>query len=120
MKGRNEKKKTHPLENLLPPNIAQTSIQILDLPHKILHRPLIRALDRARLPNSHIKLHLDRAHLNTTDHVAPGRVPVRRRKAQTVLAAVRGGEGEAALPGALLRDDAVVVVEDFFDGYEEA
>jgi hypothetical protein len=37
-----------------------------------------------------------------------------------VLAAVGSGEGEAAAGGAPLRDDAVVVVKGFLDGYEDA
>jgi len=37
-----------------------------------------------------------------------------------VLARVGGGEGEFAGAGAALRDDAVVVVEGFVDGDEDA
>ena len=37
-----------------------------------------------------------------------------------MLAGVGGGEGELSEPGAALGDDAVVVVEDFVDGYEDA
>lgn len=44
----------------------------------------------------------------------------RGREAEPVLARVCGREGEAALGGAALRDDAVVVVEDLLDGYEDA
>ena len=47
--------------------------------------------------------------------------PTRRRpercEADTVLASVGGTEGELAGMGALGVDDAVVVVEDFVDGY---
>jgi hypothetical protein len=37
-----------------------------------------------------------------------------------VVAGVGGGEGEFAAAAAALRHDAVVVVEDFVDGYEDA
>lgn len=41
----------------------------------------------------------------------------RRREAELVVARVGGREGEAALLVAALRDDAVVVVEDFLRGF---
>jgi hypothetical protein len=47
-------------------------------------------------------------------------MPVRRRKAQAMLAGVSGAEGKASFIGALLRHDTVVVVEGFVDGDEKA
>ena len=44
---------------------------------------------------------------------------MRGREADLVVARVCCAEGEAASRGAALGDDAVVVVEDFFDGDED-
>ena len=111
---------TYPLENLLPPNILQPAIQVPHLLHNILDLALIRTLDLARLADREVQLELDatsRLFIRHPDVVGRG---ARGREAEPVLARVCGREGEAALGGAALRDDAVVVVEDLLDGYEDA
>ena len=111
---------TYPLENLLPPNILQPAIQVPHLLHNIFDLALIRTLDLARLADREVQLELDAARRLSVRHPdAVGR-GARRREAEPVLARVRGREGEAALGGAALRDDAMVVVEDLLDGYEDA
>jgi hypothetical protein len=111
---------TYPLENLLPPNILQPAIQVPHLLHNILDLALIRTLDLACLADREVQLELDAARrLSVRQPAAVGR-GARRREAEPVLARVCGREGEAALGGAALRDDAVVVIKDLLDGYEDA
>ena len=111
---------TYPLEDLLPPNILQPAIQVPHLLHNILDLALIRTLDLARLADREVQLELDAAcRLSVRQPAAVGR-GARGCEAEPVLARVCGREGEAALGGAALRDDAVVVVEDLLDGYEDA
>ena len=50
----------------------------------------------------------------------PSPAGVGGREADAVVAGVGGAEGEFAGVGAFGVDDAVVVVEDFVDGYEDA
>jgi hypothetical protein len=69
------------LENLLPPNIAQPSIQISNLSCNIFDLALIRTFDLAGLPNSHIQLDLDAAHLLASNNKTTGRMPIRWGKA---------------------------------------
>lgn len=54
------------------------------------------------------------------EEVAGGRGHVGRREAQAVVAGVGGGEDEFTAGLGALGDDAVVVVEGFVDGYEDA
>lgn len=105
---------TYPLIHLLPTNIMQPTIQIPNTLHNILHLVLILRLDLARLTNGNIQSHLDRA-LGTGQPAASGGVRF-SREAETVLAGVGGGEGEAAGVVLALGDDAVVVVEGLVDG----
>ena len=111
---------TYPLENLLPPNILQPAIQVPHLLHNILDLALIRTLDLARLADREVQLKLDATcRLSVRQPAAVGR-GARGREAEPVLARVCGREGEAALGGAALRDDTVVVIKDLLDGYEDA
>ena len=82
------------------------------------HLPLIRTLNRARLPNRHIQrqFHLARP----LAAAEPSPAGVGGREADAVVAGVGGAEGEFAGVGTFGVDDAVVVVEDFVDGYEDA
>ena len=102
--------------HLLPPNILQPHIQILDPLHDILNLALIRALDLAGVADRQIQRELDAAGRLAVGEVARAMRGVARGEADAVVAGVGGREGEAALGGALLRDDAVVVVEGLFDG----
>jgi len=104
------------LKHLLPPNILQPAVQILDLLHQILHFTLVRAFDGARLADGKVEVELDLPARNAVAQPSPARPGVCRREADTVVPAVRGGECEAALCGAALVDDAVVVVEGLVDG----
>lgn len=106
---------TYPLKNLLPSNILQPSIQILNLLHNILNLPLIRTLNIARLPNRKVESKFDPALVAPEPRPALGGRAL-RREADLVLARVGRGEGEAALARTPLRHDLVVVVEDLFDG----
>lgn len=67
-----------------------------------------------RLANGHIKRNPDAAGRATRQPAAGGDVGV-RREADLVQARVSGREGEAALVGVALVDDAVVVVEGLVD-----
>ena len=111
---------TYPLEDLLSPDILQPAIQVPHLLHNILDLALIRALDLARLADREVQQELDAARRLSVRQQAAVGCGARGREAEPVLARVCGREGEAALGGAALRDDAVVVVEDLFDGYEDA
>ena len=73
-----------------------------------------------RLADSHVEFELDAADLRAGEEVAGGGGDVSGGEAEAVVARVGGGEGEFAGAGAALGDDAVVVVEGFVDGYEDA
>lgn len=105
------------LKDLLPPHVLQPRIQILHLLHHFTHLVLVRALNLARLANNHIKLESDATDLVAAEKESGGGGDVGRCEAQAVVAGVSGGESEFAAAGAPLVDDAVVVVEDFVDGY---
>jgi len=111
-----KQRETHPLKHLLPPDILQPSIEVLDLLHQILHFTLIRALDGARLADRQVEVELDLPAGNTVAQPATSGPGVRRREADAVVAAVGGGECEAAFCGAALVDDAVVVVKGLVNG----
>lgn len=53
--------KTHPLEHLLPADIPQPSIQVLDPRCNVLHLALVLALERARLANGKVEVKPDPA-----------------------------------------------------------
>lgn len=50
---------TYPLENLLPANILQPRIEVLDLLNNIQDLPLIRTLDGAGLADGQVEVQLD-------------------------------------------------------------
>jgi hypothetical protein len=114
--------KTYPLENLLPLDILHPLIQVANPLHNIVNLALIRALNLARLPNRHIqrKLHSPVYTTSTQPAATAAALYVLGRHAEPMLAAVGGGEGEAAAVGTALGDDAVVVVKGLFYGYEDA
>lgn len=107
------------MKHLFAAHILQPRIQILHLLHERLDLVLVGALDAARLANRHVERELDGA-VDAAAEPAAARRHVLRCHADAVLAAVGGAEGEFALGGAALRDDAVVVVEGFFNGDEDA
>lgn len=82
------------------------------------HLSLIRTLNRARLPDRHIQRQFHLARPLAAAKPSPARVG--GREADAVVAGVGGAEGEFAGMRAFGVDDAVVVVEDFVDGYEDA
>lgn len=110
---------THTLEDLLPTNIAQATIQILDSLHNILYLALVGALNGTRVANRHVEGELDAAIR------LEGREPATRAgcrlwcEADTVFTRVGSSKGEAATGRALLVDDAVVVVKDFLGEYQQ-
>jgi len=112
--------KTHPLKNLLPSNILQSRIKVLDLLHDILNLALIRTLNRARLPDREVEIQPDAAGRVAAVQPAARGGGRRRGEADLVVAGVGGAEGEAAGAGAALRNDAVVVVEGLVDGDGDA
>lgn len=106
----------HPLENLLASDVLQSGIQVLDLGDQIRHLVLVAALDLARLANRQVEFELDVTGRHAVAQPTLRRGCIGGREANLVLAAVCRAEGEAAVDrGALLRYDAVVVVECFFD-----
>ena len=52
---------TYPLENLLPPDILQPAVQVLDLLRDIINLALVRALNLACLPDRHVQREFDSA-----------------------------------------------------------
>ncbi len=101
------KKKTHPLVDLLAPNVRQAPVQVLDARDNVLDLALVGALNLARLANGHVER---QAHAANRVALAQPAVAGRRRRreADLVLAGLLRREGEAALALAALRDDAVV------------
>lgn len=108
------------LEDLLPPHVLQPRVQISHFLHHFSNLILVTAFDLRGLADCEIKLELDPADLRAGEEEAGGCGDVGRGEADAVLAGVGGGEGEFAEPGAALGDDAVVAVEDFVDGDEDA
>lgn len=108
---------TFTLEHLLPPDILQPSIEVLDLLHNILNLSLIRALDLARLTDGNVKSESNSALRVVRQPTSIGGHVV-RRKADLMLSAISGREGETAIGIAPLGDDSVVVVEGLVDGDE--
>ena len=82
------------------------------------HLSLIRTLNSARLPNRDIQRQLH--HARPLPAAKPSPSGVGGREADAVVAGVGGAEGELARMGSFGVDNAVVVVEDFVDGYEDA
>lgn len=111
---------THPLEDLLSPDILQPGIQVLDLADNILNLVLVGTLNGAGLANGHVELELDVAGGLSASQPALARGNVGRGEADAVVARVGGAEGEAALGSSALADDAVVVVESLVDADVDA
>jgi hypothetical protein len=108
------------LKHLLSPHILQPCIQIFNLLHHLAHLILIRALNLAGLADHHVELEADAADLVAAEEVAGDGGDVVGGEAETVVSGVGGGEGEFAAAAASLVHDAVVVVEGFVHGYEDA
>jgi hypothetical protein len=104
---------TYPLEHLLPPDVLQPPIQVLDPLDDILNLALVCTLDLGRLSNCQIER--ESYATEGCETREPAVVDGYRggREADLVVARVGGAECEAAGRGALLVDDAMVVVEDF-------
>lgn len=101
------------MKHLLPPDILQPAAQILDALDDVVNLALVGALDGAGLADGQVEGQLDAAGgVHGGEPVGAARGG-RGHEADLVVARVGGREGEAARGGALLGDDAVVVVEDF-------
>ena len=108
------------LEDLLALDILQARVQVAHLLHHILDLVLVRALDFRGVADGHVELELDAAGRAAVEEEAGGCGHVGRGEAEAVVAGVGGGEDEFAAALGALGDDAVVVVEGFVDGYEDA
>lgn len=108
------------LEDLLTLNVLQARVQIPHLLHHILDLVLVRALDLRGVADGHVELEFDAAGLPAVEEETRGRGHVGWGEAEAMVAGVGGGEDEFAAAFGALGDDAVVVVEGFVDGYEDA
>lgn len=99
------------MEYLLPLDILQPRVQVLDSLDNIGNLILILALDLARLSDGQVKMELDISGIAREPAmiVAGMRCP----KAETVLTGVAGSEGETAGRRTLLVHDSVVIVKNF-------
>lgn len=104
------------MEHLFPPNILQTTVQILDLLYKILHLAFIRTLNRARLSNRQVEAKFDLTARCAAAQPAAAGTSIRWRKAETVIPAIGSRKGESPLGGSTLRNHAVIIVECLIDG----
>ena len=108
---------TYALEQLLPLDVRQAAVQVLDLLDQVADLARVGRLDLARRADGEVERQLD-----ATERLPaqPPAVPaaVRRREADPVVARVGAREGELARRLAAVRHDAVVVVEDFLRGGE--
>ena len=108
--------KTHPLEDLLPPDILQTATEVLDALDNVGYLVLVLALNLAGFSDRQVEVQPDAVGvIGEPSAVAL----VRRPEADAVLAGVRCRESEPALVGALLVHDPVVVVKRLVDRYEQ-
>lgn len=108
------------LEDLLTLDVLQARVQIAHLLDHVLDLVLVRALDFGGVANGQVELEFDAAGLAAVPEEAAGRGHVGWGEAEAVVAGVGGGEDEFAAAFGALGDDAVVVVEGFVDGYEDA
>jgi hypothetical protein len=108
------------LEDLLALDVLQAGVQVAHLLDHVLDLVLVRALDLGGVADGHVELELDAADLRAVEEEARGGGNVGGREAEAVVAGVGGCEDEFAARGGALGDDAVVVVEGFVDGYEDA
>jgi hypothetical protein len=109
-----------PLENLLALHILQPRVQIPHFLDHILDLVFVRGLDFGGVADGHVQLEFNSAGGRAVVEKAAGCGHVGGCEAEAVVAGVGGGEDE--FPGGFgaLGDDAVVVVEGFVDGYENA
>jgi hypothetical protein len=108
------------LEDLLALDVLQAGVEVAHLLDHVLDLVLVRALDLGGVADGHVELELDAADLRAVEEEAGRGGHVGRREAEAVVAGVGGCEDEFAAGGGALGDDAVVVVEGFVDGYEDA
>ena len=87
---------THPLEDLLPPDVLQAGVEILDARMDVLELSLIGALDLARLADGEVKRKADTAVGLLAAQPALAAAVGRRREAHAVLTCLGCAEGEAA------------------------
>lgn len=109
---------THPLVNLLPPNIMQTTIEILHTLHNIRHLILVLGLNLACLANGHIQGDLDST-LGIRQPPASLDIGL-SQETNLVLASISSSKGEAAGVVLALGDDTVVIIEGLVDGDHDA
>lgn len=105
-------RETDSLEHLLPADVVQPRVEVLDARGNVLELVLVAALDLVGLADDEVEPHLDAA-VGDARGEPPGAARARgRHEADLVVAGFLGGEGEAAGGLATLGDDAVVVVKD--------
>lgn len=106
------------MKDLFPPDILQPTVQIPNLLTNFAHLSLIRTFYRARLPNRHIQRQLH--HARSLPASKPSTPRFGGREADAVVAGVSGAECEFPCVRAFGVDNAVVVVKDFVNGYQDA
>lgn len=104
---------TYSLEDLLPADVLQARVQVLDPRLDVHQLVLVGTLDNARLADCHVEAKLDAA--VRVGGAVPTRLAAvgRREEADHVVAGLVGGESEAATGAALLRNYTVIVVKEF-------
>ena len=106
---------TYTLKNLLPPDVVQAGVKVLDAPGQILQLALVGALDGARLADGDVERQPNAAVGVTRRQPSAPAAVGRGREADLVVSGLSRREGELAARAAALRDDAVVVVKDFLE-----
>lgn len=104
------------LEDLFPPNIVESCVEVLDAASNVFDLVLVGALELAGLADGEVQVETDAA-VGVVD--AEPAVAARGGaggKAKLMVAGIGGGKGEAAGAGTTLGDNAVVVVKDFING----
>jgi len=102
---------TDSLEDLLPTDVVEPGVEVLDTAGNVLELALVAALDLVGVADGKVEAQLD------ATIGAAGREPAgtsraaRRGEADSVVAGLLRGEGEAAGRLAALRHDPVVIVE---------
>lgn len=104
------------LKHLLPPDVIQPRVQVLDPGGQVGNLGLVAAVDGRGLADGHVEGEADAT--VGLGHAQPGGAAAGGGggEADFVVAGFGGGEGEFARGAAALGDDAVVVVEDFVNG----
>jgi len=108
------------LEDLLALDVLQARVQVADLLDHVLDLVLVRALDLGGVADGHVEFEFDAADLRAVEEEARGCGHVGGREAEAVVAGVGGREDKFAAGGGALGHDAVVIVEGFVDGDEDA